>query len=411
MAVDHQVYEFPNQIRFVYKQVNNTRVVHCGFVLDVGSRDELPEEQGLAHFWEHMAFKGTAKRKAFHIINRLESVGGELNAFTTKEKISFYASVLEDHFEKAIELLSDITFHSIFPEKQIDRERLVILDEIAMYNDSPEENLQDEFDEVIFGQHPLGKNIMGTEASLRTFHQQHFLDFISQNLSNHRVVLTAVGAYPFAKVLKTVGKYLTGLPEFHQNRVRRKPDYYFGQKVVREKSFSRAYCAIGRDAYALHDERRYPFFMLTNILGGPGLNSRLNLTLREKYGYVYSVDASYHGFTDSGLTGIFFGTEKKYLNRSIQIILKELDNLKDRQLGTLQLHKAKQQIKGQLAIAEENNTNLMLMMGRSLLDIQKVETLEEVFQKIDRISAKDLVEVANDIYSKDKLNYLIFQPN
>jgi predicted Zn-dependent peptidase len=411
MAIDHQVYEFPNQIRFVYKQVNNTKVVHCGFVLDVGSRDELPEELGLAHFWEHMAFKGTAKRKAFHIINRLESVGGELNAFTTKEKISFYASVLEDHFEKAIELLTDITFRSIFPEKQIERERMVILDEIAMYNDSPEENLQDEFDEVIFGQHPLGKNILGTEESLHEFRKQHFLDFISQNLSSRRIVLTAVGAFPFAKALKMVEKYVANIPVFHRDRPRKIPEYYYGQRVTKEKSFGRAYCAIGRDAYALNDERRYPFFMLTNILGGPGLNSRLNLTLREKYGYVYSVDASYHGFTDSGLTGIFFGTEKKYLRKSIKIILKEMDRLKSQRLGTLQLHKAKQQIKGQLAISEENNTSLMLMMGRSLLDIQKIETLEEVFQKIDRIAAADLMEVANDIYNQDKLNYLIFQPN
>jgi predicted Zn-dependent peptidase len=305
----------------------------------------------------------------------------------------------------------DITFHSVFPDKQIDRERMVILDEIAMYNDSPEENLQDEFDEVIFGQHPLGKNILGTEESLRTFHKQHFLDFISQNLSSHRIVLTAVGAYPFSKVLKIVEKYISTIPVFRRDRDRKIPDYFYGQKVIKEKSFGRAYCAIGRDAYTLNDERRYPFFMLTNILGGPGLNSRLNLSLREKYGYVYSVDASYNGFTDSGMTGIFFGTEKKYLNKSIKIILKEMDKLKDQRLGTLQLHKAKQQIKGQLAIAEENNTNLMLMMGRSLLDIDKIETLEEVFQKIDHITAVDLMEVANDIYNHDKLNYLIFQPN
>lgn len=411
MADDHQVFEFPNEIRFVYKQVNNTKVVHCGFVLDVGSRDELPEEQGLAHFWEHMAFKGTEKRKAFHIINRLESVGGELNAFTTKEKISFYASVLEDHFEKAIELLTDITFHSVFPEKQIDRERMVILDEIAMYTDSPEENLQDEFDEVIFGQHSLGKNILGTEETLRNFQKQHFVDFILQNLSSHRIVLTAVGAYPFSKVLKIIKKYLSNIPVFHRDRERKIPDYFYGQNVIKYKSFGRAYCAIGRDAYDLNDERRYPFFMLTNILGGPGLNSRLNLALREKYGYVYSVDAAYHGFTDSGLTGIFFGTEKQFLNKSIKIILKEIEKLKNQRLGTLQLHMSKQQIKGQLAIAEENNTNLMLMMGRSLLDIDKIDTLEEVFNKIDHISGIDLMEVANDIFIKDKLNYLVFQPN
>jgi len=410
MKLDHQVFEFPNEIRFVYKQVNNTKVFHCGFILDVGSRDELPEEQGLAHFWEHMAFKGTERRKAFHIINRLESVGGELNAFTTKEKLSFYASVLEDHLEKAIDLLTDITFHSVFPERQIDRERMVILDEIAMYNDSPEENLQDEFDEVVFGKHPLGQNILGTVESLHTFHKQEFLNFIQQNLSTDRIVLAAVGAYPFQKVMKIVRKYIVAIPAFRKDRKRKKPDYYYGQRIIKDKSFGRSYCAIGRNAYRLNDDRRYPFFMLVNILGGPGLNSRLNLSLREKYGYVYSVDASYHGFTDSGLTAIYFGTEKKYLNRSIKVVLKEIEKMKNHRLGTMQLHNAKQQIKGQLAIAEENNTSLMLMMGRSLLDLNKIESLEEVFSKIDLISASDILEVANEIYEKEKLNYLIFQP-
>jgi predicted Zn-dependent peptidase len=411
MAFDHQVFEFPNEIRFVYKQVNNTKVFHCGFILDVGSRDELPAEQGLAHFWEHMAFKGTERRKAYHIINRLESVGGELNAFTTKEKISFYASVLEDHMEKAVDLLTDITFHSVFPERQIERERMVILDEIAMYNDNPEEKLQDEFDEVVFGTHPLGKNILGTVETLRTFHKQEFLEFLHHNLSSERIVFSAVGSYPFQKVLGTVKKYLNGIPSFRKSRKRGKPDFFYGQRITEEKSFGRAYCAMGRDAFRINDDRRYPFFMLTNILGGPGLNSRLNLSLREKYGYVYSVDSTYHGFTDSGLTAIFFGTENRYLNRSIKIILKEIEKMKNQRLGTMQLHYAKQQIKGQLAIAEENNASLMLMMGRSLLDLSRIESLEEVFSKIDHISASDIMEVANEIYQIDKLNYLIFQPD
>jgi len=411
MAKDHHIYEFNNGIRLVYKQVNNTKVIHCGYILDVGSRDELPEQQGLVHFWEHMAFKGTRKRKAFHIINRLESVGGELNAFTTKEKICFYASVLNDHFEKAVELLTDITFYSVFPEKQIERERLVILDEIAMYHDSPEENLQDEFDEIIFGKHALGKNILGNEKTLHKIQKQNFFDFINQNLSNHRIVFSVVGGYEFKKILKIVKKYLAPLPVKYNNKKRVNPAYHYGQKIIREKSYGRSYCAIGRDAYHLNDIRRYPFFMLINILGGPGLNSRLNLSLREKFGYVYTVDASYHGFTDSGLTGIFFGTEKKYLNRSIKLILREIKKMKEQRLGTLQLHMAKQQIKGQLAIAEENNSNLMLMLGRSLLDFDKIETLDEIFEKVNNITASEILEVANDIYEDDKLNYLIFQPN
>ncbi len=411
MTKDHHIYEFSNGIRLVYKQVSNTKVIHCGFLLDIGSRDELPEQQGLVHFWEHMAFKGTRKRKSFHIINRLESVGGELNAFTTKEKLGFYASVLDDHFDKAVELLTDITFDSIFPEKQIERERFVILDEMAMYHDSPEENLQDEFDEIIFGKHALGKNILGTRKTLQKIQKQNFLDFISQNLSNQRIVFSIVGAHDFKKILRIVKKYLSPIPARYNDKKRIRPAYYYGQKIVKKKSFERSYCAIGRDAYHLYDNRRYPFFMLINILGGPGLNSRLNLSLREKFGYVYSIDASYHGFTDSGITGIFFGTEKKFLNRSIKLIQREITRMKEQKLGTLQLHMAKQQIKGQLAIAEENNSNLMLMLGKSLLDLNKIETLDEIFEKINSISALDILEVANDMYEENKLNYLIFQSN
>ncbi len=410
MQEQHQTYEFENGIRLIYQQVNNTRLIHCGFIMDAGSRDETPEQHGLAHFWEHMAFKGTTKRKAFHIINRLESVGGELNAFTTKEKICFYASVLEEYFEKAVDLLTDITFHSVFPEKQIDKERQVILDEIAMYDDSPEDALQDEFDEVVFGDHPLGKNILGSHDALKLFSKPHFLDFIKQNVSSRKIVFSVVGSYPFGKIVKVVRKYIDDLPVMEANHKRLVPPSIYDNKVIRERSFGRAYCAIGRDAYNLTEPERYPFFMLTNILGGPGMNSRLNLSLREKYGYVYSIDATYHGFTDSGMTAIYFGTERKYLNRSIKQVLKELKKLREVRLGTLQLHAAKQQIKGQLAMAEENNSNLMLMLGRSILDLEKIETLEEIFKKIDNIGGMDLMDVANDIWREQKLNYLIFQP-
>jgi predicted Zn-dependent peptidase len=218
MTEDHHVFEFPNDIRFVYKQVRNTRVFHCGFILDVGSRDELPEEQGLAHFWEHMAFKGTEKRRAFHIINRLESVGGELNAFTTKEKVSFYASILEDHLEKAIELLVDITFHAVFPEKQIERERLVILDELAMYNDSPEDNLQDEFDEVVFGNHSLGKNILGTEESLCSFRKKIFRILSGRIYRVSGLFFQQWDQPRLQRCLKVVEKYLSPLPTLRKDR-------------------------------------------------------------------------------------------------------------------------------------------------------------------------------------------------
>jgi predicted Zn-dependent peptidase len=408
---DFQVHQFANNIRLVHKQVNNTRVMHCGYVIDIGSRDENYEKQGLAHFWEHMAFKGTAKRKAFHIINRLESVGGELNAFTTKEKIFFYASVLGEYFEMAVELLTDITFNSVFPDKQIEKERDVILDEMAMYLDNPDDAIQDDFDAVVFGKHSLGNNILGTAESIKSIHKTDFLEFIAKNLSNKGVVFSVVGPRSHKETLKVVSKYLEPIPEHSSGRYRIKPEPLYGRKNIAGKNFGRAYCAIGRDAYTIHDKERIPFFLLTNILGGPAMNSRLNLSLREKFGLVYSIDASFSSYSDTGIFGIFFGTEKKYLNRSIRLVLSELRKLREQKLGSLQLHKAKQQIKGQLAVAEENNTNLMLMMGRSLLDLDRIDHLDFIFQQIEAQTSSSLIEISEVMFSEGLLNYLIFNPN
>ena len=408
---DYQVHQFANGLRLVHKQVNNTRVMHCGFVLDIGSRDEKKTQQGLAHFWEHMAFKGTNKRKAFHIINRLDSVGGELNAFTTKEKIFFYASVLSKYFDMAVELLTDITFDSIFPEKQIEKERVVILDEMAMYLDNPDEAIQDDLDNVVFGDHALGNNILGTIDTVKSIVKDDFFNFIRQNLSTERIVFSVVGPRSFKETFRVVSKYLINIPAYSSGMKRVKPKSVFGEKKILDKNFTRAYCAIGRDSYSIKDIKRIPFFMLTNILGGPAMNSRLNLSLREKYGYVYSVDASFSSFTDSGIFGIFFGTEKKFLNRSIKIVLTELKKLRGQKLGSLQLYKAKQQIKGQLAIAEENNTNLMIMMGRSLLDLDRIDHIDIIFQQIDQQTSTSLMEIAESMFIEDQMNYLVFNPN
>ena len=307
-----------NGIRVLHKQVNNTRIVHCGLMLDIGSRDEKPDQQGLAHFWEHMAFKGTKKRSAFHIIDSLESVGGELNAYTTKEKICFYAAVLDHHFEKAIDILSDITFNSTFPEKQIEKERGVILEEMAMYFDSPEDAIQDDFDELVFRNHQLGKNILGTGESVRRFHHDHFNEFIAQNLHSERIAFVSVGNIPFKKVVSLAEKKLEKIQRFEVSRERNGFDTYIPQKKEIKRPVTQAQCAIGSTAYSISNKKRLPFFMLMNILGGPGMNSRLNLSLREKHGLVYSVDAAYTPFTDTGSMGIFFGTEPKKIGKKSQ---------------------------------------------------------------------------------------------
>ncbi|GEO06401.1 peptidase M16 [Adhaeribacter aerolatus] len=407
---DYQLHTLPNGIRIIHKQVTHTKIAHSGFMLDIGSRDEKPEELGIAHFWEHMAFKGTKKRKSFHILNRLETVGGELNAYTTKEKLCFYASVLDNHFEKAFDLLTDITFNSVFPGKEIEKERGVILEEMAMYLDTPEDAVIDEFDNVIFGNHSLGNNILGTRESVSGFKKADFLKFIQDNMSTNRLVFCSVSNLPFDKVLKLSQKYLAPLPRIESSRERQPFSQYQPNRVNLEKPITQAHCMIGCPAYALADEKRIPFFMLSNILGGPGMNSRLNLAVREKHGLVYTIDANYTTYIDTGLFGIYFGTEKKQLNRTTSLVLKELKILREKPLGTVQLHTAKEQLMGQLAMAEESNIGLMMMLGKSILDLDKVETLNEIFDQIRGITAKQLQDIANEVLHEDNLSYLNYIP-
>lgn len=408
---DHEIYTLSNGIRVVHKQVTHTKIVHCGFVLDVGSRDENIHNQGIAHFWEHMVFKGTNKRKAYHIMNRLEMHGGELNAYTTKEKITFYASVLQDHFEKAFDLLADITFDSIFPEKQIANERQVILEEMAMYKDSPDDDLQDEFDNLVFGSHPLGMNILGIKNTVKKFQKEDFTKFIAQNIDTERIVFSCVGNMSFNSVKKLADKYLGDIPEITSIRKRLNFDSYLPQTKKIKKQVIQSLCAMGRPAYSNNDERRLPFFMLVNILGGPSMNSRLNMELREKHGFVYSVDANYSSFSDTGLFSITFGTEPKQMMKSINIVKKELKKLRELPLGNKQIHIAKEQLKGQLAMAEENNVGLMLAMGKSLIDRDKVYSLEDIFTQIDKVDPKTLQDIANEMFDDNFFSYLTYTPN
>ena len=407
---EYHIHTLPNSIRILHKQVLHTKIAHSGFTLDIGSRDENEQQQGLAHFWEHMAFKGTEKRKAYHILNRLESVGGELNAYTTKEKICFYASILDAHFEKAFELLTDITFNSVFPEKEIEKERGVILEEMSMYLDTPEDAIVDEFDCVVFPNHPLGNNILGTTESVSRFHKNDFFEFLRQNFSTDRLVFASVSNLPFEKVVKLAEKYLAPIPAKIQVRKRKPFKHYKPQSITLHKPINQAHCMIGAPAYELSDPKRIPFFMLSNLIGGPGMNSRLNLAVREKYGLVYTIDASYTAYIDTGLFNIYFGTEKKQLARTTDLVLKELKKLREKPLTATQLHNTQSQLMGQLAMAEESNIGYMMMMGKSILDLNRIDTLNEIFDQIRNTSAADLQDIANEILAEDKLSFLNYVP-
>lgn len=408
--MQYNLKELPNGIRIVHQEIPHTRLVHCGFVLNIGSRDESKEQEGLAHFWEHMAFKGTRKRKAYHIINRLESLGGELNAYTTKEKVCFYASLLKDHFGKAAELLYDITFHSTFPKKQIEKERQVILEEMSMYRDSPEDSIQDDFDELVFEGHALGRNILGNEETVKSFGQEDFFDFISTRFDTTQIVFSVVGNVSFKKVLQQVEGVLAEIPAKRSLYVRSKFASYQPKTKTLEKDITQAHCAIGKPAYSMYDPRRFQLYLLNNILGGPSMNSRLNLALREKHGYVYSVESNYQAYSDTGFIGVFFGTEPGTAGKAKKLVLHEMEKLRTRKMGSLQLHMAKEQAIGQMAMAEENYAALMLVFGKNLLDKGRIDSLDTIFGIIRETTAEDILTIANEALDPNQLSYLNYIP-
>jgi predicted Zn-dependent peptidase len=405
-----KIFTLSNGIRVVHQHLATTNIVHCGLILDIGSRDESFENQGIAHFWEHMAFKGTKRRKSFHIINSLDSIGGELNAYTDKEKVVFYASVRDQYFERAADVLSDITFHSIFPENQIEKERGVILEEMAMYLDSPDDSLQDEFEAIVYGTHPMGMNILGRPETVKTFKKKDFVNFVKSHMSTDKIVFSCVGNISSKEVERIARTYLEVIPRMKATAKRKKFHYYKPDEAVLKRTVKQAKCAIGKDAYPIGHENRIPLFLLVNILGGPGMNSRLNLALREKYGFVYSIDAHYIPYTDTGMFAVFFGTEPRQLDKCITLVKKELQRFCDAPLTRRQLASAKEQLKGQLAMAEENNLSLMLMMGRSVIDLGYVPTLDEIYQTIDATSAHKLQKIARDVFDERELSYLIMEP-
>lgn len=406
--MEYQFHTLDNGIKLVHKQIE-TKVAHCGFIINTGSRDELLFEHGMAHFIEHVIFKGTKKRKAYHIISRIEDVGGELDAYTTKEDTCIYASFLHTYYERTLELFSDILFNSTFPEKEIQKEKDVIYDEINSYKDSPAELIFDDFEELVFKDHALGRNILGTFESLKYLTKENLLNFIKENYHTDQMVLCSVGNIPFEKLVQLFEKYYNHVHPNLRNR-KRNPFNTYKPHIVREKKDTfQTHCLIGNEAYKLKDKRRTQMVLLNNVLGGPNMNSRLNLSLREKHGYAYNIESFYNTYEDTGVFGIYFGTDNGNLEKSLHIIKKELNILKEKPLGKLQLHKAKQQLIGQLAIATESYSSLMLNIGKSYLLFNKVDTLDEMAAKIETITANQIRVAANEIFNWDNFSMVIYE--
>jgi predicted Zn-dependent peptidase len=327
-----ETHTLSNGIRLIHRPVN-ANVAHCGIILNTGSRDEQEDEWGIAHFIEHVVFKGTTKRKAYHILSRMEDVGGELNAYTTKEETCIYTTFLDKDYKRALELISDITFNSVFPEKELEKEKEVILDEINSYKDSPSELIFDDFEELLFKKDPIGRNILGTPKHIKAFKRDDILKFISNNYHTDQMVISSVGNIPFKKLVKMVEKYFGEIPENIRTEKRQKPNFYKPRTQTLIKNTYQRHCVLGNVAYDLNDDKRIPLSLLTNILGGPGMNSRLNLSLREKHGLAYNIESNYTPYVDTGVFSIYFGTDKGYLDKCLSLIDKELNLLCTKKLG------------------------------------------------------------------------------
>ena len=403
-------FRLSNGIRVVHQYIPTTNIVHCGIFLGVGSRDETVKNQGIAHFWEHMAFKGTKKRTSLDIIESLDSIGGELNAFTDKEKIVFYASVRDRYFERAVDVLTDITFKSTFPAKELEKERGVILEEMSMYFDSPDDSLQDELEALIFKNHPLGMNILGNEETVKKFRKKDFVSFFAEHADTRKIVFSVIGNVTLDEVERMARKYFERIPMLKSNARRKRFQVYNQEEKILQREVKQSRCGIGRDAYPLLHENRIPFYVMSNIIGGPGMNSRLSLSVREKHGLVYSIDANYMAYSDTGMFAIYFGTEPKQVSKCMKLINREMEKLRHKRLSPSELASAKEQIKGQLALSEENNLGLMIMMGRAIIDHDRVPPLKEVFEKIDNVSSLTLQSVANEMFDETKLSYLFMEP-
>lgn len=407
--MEYNFLELKNGIRIIHKPAKS-EVAHCGFIIKTGSRDENLDQNGITHFIEHAIFKGTKNRKTHHILNRIDNVGGEINAFTTKEKTSIYASFTKEYLERALELLTDILFNSIYPEKELSKEKDVIIDEINSYLDSPYDQIYDDFEELIFKGHPLGMNILGTVESVKQIDRKKILAFIKENYFTDQIIFSVVGDFPFEKIKKLATKHLEDIPEKTSIKKRSPFNTYKPIQKEIEKDVYQTHCIIGNTAYGAHHKDKNSFLLLNNILGGPAMNSRLNFGIREKYGLTYNIESSYTTFSDIGLFYIYLGTDIKHLEKSIKLVHRELKNLRDKKMTASQLQKAKKQIIGQITLSEENNCNVMLGMGKSLLVYNKVDSLAETFNKINAITPEDLNNVANEVFNKEQLSSLIFTP-
>ena len=447
----YNTYTLDNGLRIIHLP-SDSQVVYCGYQINAGTRNEEPGEEGLAHFCEHVTFKGTERRKAWHILNCLESVGGDLNAYTNKEGTVYYSAILKEHIARAVDLLSDIVFHSVYPQAEIDKEVEVICDEIESYNDSPAELIYDEFENILFKGSPLGHNILGTAEQVRAFTTEDALRFTQKLYRPDNAIFFAYGDIDFKKLVKLIGRALADdesgklaeekLPQISQitqisgdeNSIAEEKsvssvksvgpknypsvgskkypsvgDGIAGQTIVMQKNTHQAHVMIGTRAYDVNDDRRMPLYLLNNMLGGPGMNAKLNLALREHNGLVYTVESTMVSYGDTGTWSIYFGCDEHDVKRCLRLVRKELDKFMQKPLSDAQLKAAKKQIKGQIGVACDNRENFALDFGKSFLHYGWEKNVDRLYEQVDEITAAQIQAVAQELFDKDRLTTLIFK--
>ena len=430
----YNTYTLDNGLRIIHLP-SDSKVVYCGYQINAGTRNEEPGEEGLAHFCEHVTFKGTERRKAWHILNCLESVGGDLNAYTNKEGTVYYSAILKEHIARAVDLLTDIVFHSVYPQAEIDKEVEVICDEIEIYNDSPAELIYDEFENIIFKGSPLGHNILGTAEQVRSFKTEDALRFTRKLYRPDNAIFFAYGDIDFKKLVRLLKKSFLS----EERRVkseettfgdRRESQFnspeaqaqfniqhstfntqhsFEGQTIVMQKNTHQAHVMIGTRAYDVNDSRRMPLYLLNNMLGGPGMNAKLNLALREHNGLVYTVESTMVAYGDTGIWSIYFGCDEHDVKRCLRLVRKELDKFMQKPLSEAQLKAAKKQIKGQVGVACDNRENFALDFGKSFLHYGWEKNVDRLYEQVDEITAEQIQAVAQELFDKDRLTTLIFR--
>ena len=446
----YNTYTLDNGLRIIHLP-SDSQVVYCGYQINAGTRNEEPGEEGLAHFCEHVTFKGTERRKAWHILNCLESVGGDLNAYTNKEGTVYYSAILKEHIARAVDLLSDIVFHSVYPQAEIDKEVEVICDEIESYNDSPAELIYDEFENILFKGSPLGHNILGTAEQVRAFKTEDALRFTRKLYRPDNAIFFAYGDIDFKKLVKLIQKALGECPKGRElacsadcksaetpteERIAEETSTgetpteemeagdanhkvqsskfnvqskVAGQTIMMQKNTHQAHVMIGTRAYDVNDDRRMPLYLLNNMLGGPGMNAKLNLALREHNGLVYTVESTMVSYGDTGTWSIYFGCDEHDVKRCLRLVRKELDKFMQKPLSDAQLKAAKKQIKGQIGVACDNRENFALDFGKSFLHYGWEKNVDRLYEQVDEITATQIQAVAQELFDKDRLTTLIFK--